>query len=96
MASIRKTKKEVTYLVNEVISDCYVALYFQPENRREAIVEVINQAVELSNDMLERINHPAEKHNRSLVRKHYLHLRNEMFDRIDAMFAALSQSCKAE
>lgn len=96
MASIRKTKKEVTYLINEVISDCYVALYFQPESSREAILEVINQAVELNNKLIDAINHPADKHNASLVRKHYRHLRNEMFTEVDAMFAALSESCKAK
>lgn len=93
MASVRKFKKEVSYLVNEVISDCYVALYFQPETSREAILGVITDAVELNNSLLDRINHPAEKHNAKLLRKHYQQLRNEMFDKIDASFDKLSQAC---
>lgn len=96
MASIRKTKLEVTYLINEVISDCYMALYFQGESSKEAILKIINDAVELNNNLIERINHPADKQNASLVKKHYSHLRAEMFQRVDALFADLSVACKTK
>lgn len=95
MASIRKIKNEVSYLINEVISDAYVALYFQPESKREAIFGVINTAAELNNNLIDRINHPAEKHNASLVRKHFAQVRKDMFDGIDTLFADLSAACKS-
>lgn len=95
MASIRKTKKEVTYLINEVISDAYVALYFQPTDKRDAIFAIINRAAELNNDLIDRINRPAEKHNASLVRKHFAQVRKDMFEGVDSLFAELSGVCKS-
>lgn len=94
MASIRNIKKDLTYLVNEVISDASIALYFQPADRREALFAIINKAAELNNSLLDRINRPAEKHNRSLVRKHYAQIRREMNEGVENLFAELSQACK--
>ncbi|MCH5305722.1 MAG: hypothetical protein J1E79_04505 [Rikenella sp.] len=95
MASIRNLKKDLTYLVNEVISDAYVALYFQPAEQRDAIFEIVNQAAELNNTLLDRINRPAEKHNASLVRKHYAQVRREMTEGVERLFGELSRVCQA-
>lgn len=96
MASIRIIKKDLTYLVNEVISDASIALYFQPASQREAIFGIINKAAELNNSLLDRINHPAEKHNPSLVRKHYAQIRKELAEGVEMLFGELSDVCKAK
>lgn len=95
MASIRTLKKDLTYLVNEVISDASVALYFQPTASREAIFGIIDKAAELNNTLLDRINHPVEKHNPSLVRKHYAQIRRELSAGVETLFGELSEVCKA-
>lgn len=71
MASIRRIKRDIDFLANEVISDCYMALYFNDGAKREQIVAVIEEAVEFRNELFVRANHPADKKNKSLVRKHY-------------------------
>ncbi len=35
MASLRGIKNDIDYLVSEVISDCYMALYFNDQSKRE-------------------------------------------------------------
>lgn len=89
MASLRRIKKDIEYLVNEVIYDCYVALYFNQEKKDE-IFGVVEDAVALRNELVEMANHPAEKHNKSLVKKHYAFVRNELMERIDGLFGKLS------
>lgn len=90
MASVRKFKKDLTYLVNEVISDCYVAMYFQPESSREPIIDIIGDMVELNNSIIDRINHPESK---DQLKKYFGKLRKEMFDTVDAAFEKLSKVC---
>lgn len=89
MASLRRIKKDIEYLVNEVIYDCYIALYFNQEKKDE-IFGVVEDAVALRNELVEMANHPAEKHNKSLVKKHYVFVRNELMERIDGLFEKLS------
>lgn len=94
MATVRGIKRDIDYLTNEVISDCYMALYFNPESKRDEIVAVIEEAVDFRNDMITRANHPADKKNKSLVKKHYAQMRRDMMTRIDGMFTKLSDICK--
>lgn len=95
MATIRNTKKEIAYLTGEVISNCYLALYFQGEEHKDALLDVINKAAELHNELIYRVNNPAEKHNRSLVRKHYRAIESDMITKVDALFQDISKVCQS-
>lgn len=88
MASIRLIKKDIDYLVGEVISDCYLTVYFHPEKKQE-IVSVMEEAVELRNSLFSQVK-PQEKHNPSLVKKHYAHMRRELMEKVDGLFVKLS------
>ncbi len=95
MASIRGIKNDIDYLASEVISDCYVALYFdRDEKKRKDIIALIEEAVAQRNALYERVNNPADKKNASLVRKHYAAIRRDMMSGVDAMFEKLSEICK--
>lgn len=94
MASLRGIKNDIDYLISEVISDCYMGLYFNSADKRESIVAIIEEAVELRNNFYQRANHPADKQNKSLVKKHYAQLRRDMMQSVDALFEKLSAVCK--
>lgn len=94
MASIRGIKNDIDYLVSEVISDCYMGLYFNPEGKREEIIAIIEEAVAFRNDLYQRVNNPVEKHNCSLVKKHYAQVRRDLMTQVDALFQRLSEVCK--
>lgn len=93
MASVKSIKKDIDYLIEEVVTDCYLALYFHPDKKDE-IIKIMEGAVDLRNQLFSKANNPAEKHNRSLVKKHYAQLRRDMFEGVDGMFSALSQLSK--
>lgn len=94
MTSVKTSKKDIDYLVSEVISNCYTCLYFNPTKNRDEIFAIIEAAVDLRNELISKVNHPAEKHNPSLVKKHYNAIRVEMFDSVDKLFSRLSEACK--
>ncbi len=93
MASLRKLKRDIDYLMDEVVTDSYLSLYFRPEHK-DGVVKIIQDAVELRNSLYDRANSPVEKKNRSLVRKHYAAVRRDMFTGIDALFVRLSEIAK--
>ena len=90
MASLRKLKKDIDYLMDEVVTDSYLSLYFHPEHKDD-IVAVIRNAVDLRNSLYDRANNPIEKNSPSLVRKHFASVRRDMFDGIDGLFVRLSE-----
>lgn len=89
MASLRMLKKDIDYLVEQVLEDSYFTIYFHPEKKEKAI-QVIEEAVDFRNSLFERVNSPAEKNNKSLVKKHYAQIRRDMFSGVDQLFEKLS------
>ena len=89
MANLRQLKKEIDYILEEVVFDCDMAMCFQPSKEKE-IFEVMQEAVAVRNNLYAKAMNPAEPHNRSLVRKHYAALRAEMNDVFGALFEKLS------
>ena len=89
MANLRQLKKEIDYILEEVVFDCDMAMCFQPSKEKE-IFEVMQEAVAVRNNLYAKAMNLAEPHNRSLVRKHYAALRAEMNDAFGALFEKLS------
>lgn len=71
MASIRRLKKEIDYLVSELVIDClsYSNLYAEA-NKDEAFL-IIKEMLEVRTQVRNLANHPDGKDNRKLVRAHY-------------------------
>ncbi len=89
MANLRTLKKDIDYLVEEVMSDCYLAIFFHPE-KKDSVLAIMQEAVDMRNNLFHRVNNPPEKFNTHLNRKHYGQIRREMFSKIDKLFNDLS------
>ncbi|MDE7069465.1 MAG: hypothetical protein K2O63_02955 [Alistipes sp.] len=90
MANLRNLKKEIDYRLEELVFDCDMAICFQPSKEKE-IFELMQEGVALRNAFYVKANNPAEPHNRSLVRKHYMALNCEMDDAFGKLFEKLSE-----
>lgn len=90
MANLRYLKKEIDYRLEEIVFDCDMAICFQPKKEKE-IFAVMQEAVELRNKLFEKANNPAEPHNASLVRKHYVAMRAFMVEEYGKLFQKLSE-----
>ena len=93
MASIRMIKKDIDYLIQEVISDSYFTIYFHPDKKDEA-VKVMEEAVAFRNDLYDKANNPVEKNNPHLVKRHYAQLRRDLLSGVDGLFQKISTLCK--
>lgn len=82
-------KKDIDFLVEEVLADCFLALYFHPE-KKDAVTKLMEEVVDLRNSLINKANNPAEKRNPSLIRKHYAQIRRDMFTGVDGAFEKLS------
>ncbi len=57
MASKKNLKKDIDYLITDVILDCYACMEERPEKDFSAYEEIINEIIVIKEDLLERINH---------------------------------------
>jgi hypothetical protein len=91
MASIRNLKKDIAFLVSEVISDSQLFILLHPKQNTDAAYSIIEDAVELYNFMIQRANHPDGKDNPKLVKQHYKTLRTDLLSQTHSLFERISK-----
>ena len=86
MANLRTFKKDVIFLINEVISDCWVFMYLNRNDKTDEAKKIVADAVELGDNIFEQINHyPKED-----AKKHFKALNQKLLEGVDALFVRLS------
>ncbi len=88
MAKIRDLKNEVNYLSYEIISDCNTYMSLHPEKRDKA-VKLVEEAVELRNSLIKKINNPEE-----VSTKYFRKVRQELITEADKIFEKLRKLIK--
>ena len=91
MASIRELKKDIDYLVYEVISDCFVFSGLHPDIKSDEVSAIITDAVDFRNDLIARVNNPDGKDNPKIVRAYYKAVEKDLLTGVDKLFSRLSE-----
>lgn len=86
MANLRVIKKDVIYLTNEVISDCWLYMYFNEKKNTEKAEKIITDAIELGENIFEQINH----YPKNDAKKHFKAVNKKFLEGIDGLFERLS------
>jgi len=90
MASVRDLKKDIDYLVYQVISDCFVYSDMHPENNTDELTALISDAVVLRNELIARVNNPDGKDNPKIVKAYYRSVSKDLLTGVDNLFERLS------
>ncbi|MBK7713514.1 MAG: hypothetical protein IPN67_08860 [Bacteroidales bacterium] len=94
MASVRELKKDIDYLIYEVISDCFVFSELHPEIKSDELSALISEAVDFRNDLIARVNNPDGKDNPKIVKAYYKTLQKDLLTGVDKLFTRLSDLTK--
>jgi len=94
MASVRELKKDIDYLVFEVISDCFVFSGVHPDNKSEEVSTIISDAVKFRNDLIARVNNPDGKDNAKILKAYYKTVEKDLMVGVDDLFNRLSSISK--
>jgi hypothetical protein len=89
MANIRNIKKDIDYLVGEVLSDCYTFMYLYPDKKREEAVAVLQEAVALHNRLSDRV-----RHIEGPARAHFRAISGDLLKGVDSLFGRISELTK--
>ena len=56
MRNLRTIKKDVEFLVAELVDDCFIYLELNGEEKMEKVGEIIGEALDLQDDTMDKIN----------------------------------------
>ena len=86
MANLRVIKKDIVFLVNEVISDCWVYLQLNPECDQAPVEQIIADAVALGDQTFDKVNHAPKERKKAYFRE----ANKALLEGIDSLFERLS------
>ena len=90
MASKKNLKKDIDYLVTDVILDCYECMEEHPEKDFSVYEEIINEIIVVKDTLLERINnYDTEAHGKS--RSYFQEIKKDLVKSIHAAHEKLIQ-----
>jgi len=90
MASVRELKKDIDYLVFEVISDCFTFSNVHPDNKSDELSALISDVVAFRNDLIARVNNPDGKDNPKILKAYYKLVEKDLMTGVDKLFERLS------
>jgi len=90
MASLRSLKKDIDFLVEEVISDSCTFMYLYPDKKNEEAIRIIQDAVALRNKLYAEVNNPQDNPRKA----YYKAINKELLEGVDALFLQISELTK--
>lgn len=96
MTSKRRLKKEIDYVVSDLILDCftYTSLYEKPND--EAALLIIQDTLTMRNDLRNKANHPEQKDASVSVKSYYDTIAKTLLEGVDAGYGKLAKMANAE
>ena len=90
MANLRRIKKDIDFLVKEVVSDCCTFMYIYPDKKSKEVVQIIVDAVALRNKLFAEVNNPQENPKKA----YYKAINQELLTGVDTLFQKISDLTK--
>ncbi len=80
MASIRKLKKDIDFLTQEVVETIMIKLYFVPETKSQELLKMAEDFVDYRDNVIKKINKPELKEEAEKKKKKLKSYYNEIFE----------------
>ncbi|MFY9115895.1 MAG: hypothetical protein WBK97_00780 [Bacteroidales bacterium] len=88
--NLRTIKKDINYLIDELLFDCCMFMEMNPGKNQEEAMEIINQAISLREELINRVNAIREQP----VKPQFKTLRQDMVDTVNGLFEKISELAK--
>lgn len=83
--NLRVIKKDIEYAIGEFIDDCTRFVALNPSKGQDKIAKIIDEAVDLNNNLKDKVNHPEGN-----KKAFYNGVHKELMDKIDELCEKLS------
>ena len=91
MANIRGLKKDIDFLVSQVVIDCFQYInHFEKADKKTAY-KIIEDVLGLRSELRKRANHPDGKDNPALVKKHFSAIGKDLLKGWDKAYEKLGK-----
>lgn len=77
MASCRDIKKDINFLADQMLIECFSFMEYSPINNQENVLDILHDVEQLRVNLLYKVNNPPEEGN---LKEYYRGIIAEMYD----------------
>lgn len=96
MTSKRRLKKEVDYIVSDMVVDCFTYISLSPKPNDDAALKIVQNTLALRNELRHRINHPEQREEGIKVKKYYDNIAVDLLQNLNAGYENLEKLAQSE
>ncbi|MFN3555394.1 MAG: hypothetical protein ACK4VN_05480 [Bacteroidales bacterium] len=91
MASIKDLKRDINFLMEEVIETCFLHYHFKADqkDKLQEIDQIIEDIITTRNSLMEKINNPDPSIGKGAAKKYFNGLLDQMMQKADEAFERL-------
>ena len=91
MTTRRRLKKEIDYVVSDLVIDCmtYANLYQKPND--EDALQIVQDTMELRNQLRHMANHPEQRKNSEKAKAYYENISKTLVEGVDKGYGRLGK-----
>lgn len=79
MANRRNLKKDIHFLFQHILDECYTFIEYSPSIFHQSAVEIIYESNQVKEELLKRVNHPPHNGDVQAVKEHYKKIIEDMY-----------------
>jgi hypothetical protein len=91
MANRRQIKREINYLLGDVLEECYSEMLNRPDKNEKEIDAIIDDAVDLADDLISRINNLKNIKTRKDMKAHFNNILIDLEDKTSGFIERLNK-----
>ena len=81
MANRRDIKKDINNVLGDVLEECYSEMLNNPDKNEKEINAIIDQAVDLADDLMFRVNNAQETKTEKSIKAHFHKISEDLEDK---------------
>ena len=90
MASKKNLKKDINYLVDEVIGTCLMRQNLKNDKLQDELDNIIKDMLEFREEMVQKVNNPVLVEGEKNVKSYYRSLYSELLTKVNGVFDKLN------
>jgi len=91
MANRRRLKKEIDYVISDMILDCYTYLSLDQKSNNEEALQIVENTLKLRNELRDKANHPERKEVGTSAKSYYNNIAKTLLGNIDEGYKKLEE-----
>jgi len=91
MASRQRLKKEIDYVVSDLILDCFTFINMRAKTENEDVLQIVQESLNLRGDLLNQVNHPENKTETQTVKSYFDNIAKVLIDSVEESYVKLGK-----